>query len=35
MSMVTDAPAATAGKGFESLDEETQVEGVPVHGELP
>jgi beta,beta-carotene 9',10'-dioxygenase len=35
MGMVTDAPAATAGKGFESLDEETQVEGLPIHGELP
>src|SRR5829696_472461 len=35
MSTVTEAPAATAGKGFESLDKETQIEGLPVRGELP
>jgi beta,beta-carotene 9',10'-dioxygenase len=35
MSTVTEAPAVTAGKGFESLDEETHLEGLPVRGDLP
>jgi beta,beta-carotene 9',10'-dioxygenase len=35
MSTVTDAPPATARKGFDSLEAETQLEGLPVRGELP
>jgi beta,beta-carotene 9',10'-dioxygenase len=35
MSTVTEAPAATAGKGFESLEQETHLDALPVRGELP
>jgi len=35
MSSVTQAPAVTASKGFESLEDETQVASLPVRGELP
>jgi beta,beta-carotene 9',10'-dioxygenase len=35
MSTVTEAPAVTASKGFESLEEETHLEGLPVRGDLP
>ncbi len=36
MSTVTDAPATTGVRhGFDSLEEETHVAGLPVHGQLP
>jgi beta,beta-carotene 9',10'-dioxygenase len=36
MSTVTDTPAiATARRGFDSLEEETRLDGLPVQGELP
>jgi carotenoid cleavage dioxygenase-like enzyme len=36
MSTVTDTPAiATARRGFDSLEEETRLDGLPVRGELP
>jgi beta,beta-carotene 9',10'-dioxygenase len=36
MSTVTDTPAiATARRGFDSLEEETHLDGLPVQGELP
>ncbi len=35
MSTVTEAPAVTAGKGFESLEQETHLDALPVRGELP
>ncbi len=35
MSTVTDASAATARGGFDSLEDETHVGGLPVRGELP
>ncbi len=36
MSTITDAPAiATARRGFDSLEEETHLDGLPVQGELP
>jgi beta,beta-carotene 9',10'-dioxygenase len=35
MSSVAHAPAVTARKGFESLEDETRIAGLPVQGELP
>ena len=35
MSTAVAAPAFTAGKGFESLEKETHVDGLPVTGALP
>ena len=36
MSTVTDAPATTGARhGFDSLEEETHLDGLPVHGQLP
>jgi beta,beta-carotene 9',10'-dioxygenase len=35
MSTVTEAPATTAQHGFDSLEEETSLTGLPVRGELP
>jgi carotenoid cleavage dioxygenase-like enzyme len=35
MSTVTEAPVVAARKGFESLEEETHVDGLPVTGALP
>src|SRR2546422_6558992 len=36
MSTVTDTPAlANARRGFDSLEEETHLDGLPVRGELP
>jgi hypothetical protein len=36
MSTVTDTPAlANARHGFDSLTEETHLDGLPVRGELP
>ncbi len=33
--MATATPTATAAKGFESLEQETQVDGLPIRGQLP
>ncbi len=36
MSTVTDVPATTGARhGFDSLEEETHLDGLPVHGQLP
>ena len=35
MSTVTEAPAVAARRGFESLEQETHVDSLPVSGELP
>ncbi len=35
MSIATQAPAATAHRGFDSLEDETHLDGLPVRGELP
>jgi carotenoid cleavage dioxygenase-like enzyme len=35
MSTVAKAPTVTAGKGFESLENETRIDSLPVQGELP
>jgi beta,beta-carotene 9',10'-dioxygenase len=35
MSTVTDAPVATANRGFDSLEDETRLDRLPVRGELP
>jgi beta,beta-carotene 9',10'-dioxygenase len=35
MSTVTDAPARTARRGFDSLENETHLESLPVRGDLP
>jgi beta,beta-carotene 9',10'-dioxygenase len=35
MSTVTHAPAVNARRGFDSLEEETHLDGLPVEGELP
>jgi carotenoid cleavage dioxygenase-like enzyme len=35
MSTLAEAPAATARHGFDSLEEETQLANLPVHGEVP
>ncbi len=35
MSTVIDAPARTARRGFDSLENETHVESLPVRGDLP
>jgi beta,beta-carotene 9',10'-dioxygenase len=35
MSTATEAPTRTASKGFDSLEHETQIESLPVRGELP
>ncbi|MGH2981108.1 MAG: carotenoid oxygenase family protein [Solirubrobacterales bacterium] len=35
MSTVIDIPVATARRGFDSLGEETHLDGLPVQGELP
>ena len=35
MTTVTETPAATARHGFDSLEEETRLDGLPVEGRLP
>ena len=36
MSTVTDVPVTTGARhGFDSLEEETHIDGLPVHGQLP
>src|SRR5439155_17768149 len=34
-TMLTDTPVATARRGFDSLTDETHLDGLPVRGELP
>ena len=35
MTTVTEAPAVTARHGFDSLEEETRLDGLPIEGRLP
>jgi beta,beta-carotene 9',10'-dioxygenase len=35
MSTATETPVATARRGFDSLEQETHLDGLPVQGELP
>ena len=35
MTTVTEAPAVTARHGFDSLEEETRLDGLPIQGRLP
>src|SRR5437660_1682490 len=35
MSVTTDHQATTAQRGFESLEDETRIDGLPVRGPLP
>jgi beta,beta-carotene 9',10'-dioxygenase len=35
MNLMTDPPIATPRRGFDSLEAETQILGLPIQGQLP